>query len=57
MARFGVKLVFGSRAFVGAKSQPLFGSLYRENGFRESCIGGSDVRSNLANAQRARCFS
>ena len=45
VARFGAKLVFGSRVLMGAKSECFGGSLIREDGFRESCVGGIEVRA------------
>ena len=43
VARVGEMLVFGRRALAGAKSQRFGSSLWREDGFRETGVGGSEV--------------
>ena len=55
VARFVEKMVSWIRVLVGAKSQRFDGSLWQAAGFRKSCVGGTQVRSVLANSQRARC--
>ena len=45
MARSGANIVFGSRVLMGEKSECFGGSLIREDGFRESCVGGIEVRA------------
>ena len=42
--RFGEKMVSGRRVLVGAKSQRFGGgSFWREDGFLDTCFGGSEV--------------
>ena len=41
--RFGEKMVSGRRVSVGAKSQRFGGSFCREDGFLDTCFGGSEV--------------
>ena len=43
VARFGEKVFYGTRVLVRAESQGFGGSLRREIGFREACVGGIKV--------------
>ena len=43
MALYGEKAVVGGRVVVGAKSQPVGVSLWRESSYRETCVGGSNT--------------
>ena len=45
VAHFGAKLLFGSPVLMGETSECFGGSLIREGGFRESCVGRIEVRT------------